>query len=115
MLTCCGVEGAGVEPGEAQRLLGGVEAGARHHDLGDPRLPRPLDHGVQVPRELLVGEVGADVHDDVVTELLHHPRRLRHPAVRLAGPRPRPRAQHAGRCRHSWARRLLKVGTIKFV
>ena len=109
-MTCCGVEGAGVEPGEAQGLLGGVEAGPRHHDLGHPRLPRALDHGVQVPRELLVGEVGADVHDDVVAELLHHPRRLRHPAVRLAGPSPL--AQHTGRCRHSWGRRLLKIGTI---
>ena len=49
-----------------------MEAGASHHDLGDPRLPGALDDRVQVAAELLVGEVGADVHDDVVAQLVHH-------------------------------------------
>ena len=71
-MTCCGVEGAGVEPGEAQRLLGGVEAGPRHHDLGHPGLPGSLNHLVQVTAELLVGQVGSDVDDDVVGEFVQH-------------------------------------------
>ena len=33
-LTCGGVQGAGVEPGQSERLLGGVEAGARHLEHG---------------------------------------------------------------------------------
>ena len=69
--TCCGVEHVWVEAGEAQGLLGGVQGGARHHDLRHPRVRRPLDHLVQVPRELLVGQVGADVDDDVVGEVVH--------------------------------------------
>ena len=92
-LTCGGVECAGVEPGQPERLLGRVEAGARnlghrgkhqtflfimlkcsHHDLGDPSLPGPLDHSVQVTTELLVGQVGSNVNDDVVAELIHHGR-----------------------------------------
>ena len=43
-----------------------------HHYLGDPGLPGSLDHSVQVAAELLVGEVGPDVDDDVVAELVHH-------------------------------------------
>ena len=43
-----------------------------HHYLGDAGLPGSLDHSVQVTAELLVGEVGPDVDDDVVTELVHH-------------------------------------------
>ena len=65
-LTCCGVESAGIEAGQSERLLGGVYRGARHHDLGHARLPGPLDHSVQVTAELLVGEVCANVDNDVV-------------------------------------------------
>ena len=43
-----------------------------HHYLGDPGLPGSLEHSVQVAAELLVGEVGPDVDDDVVAELVHH-------------------------------------------
>ena len=67
-----GVEAARVQPRQSEGLLGGVEAGPRHHDLGHPGLPGPLDHLVQVPGELLVGQVRPDVHDDVVGQLVHH-------------------------------------------
>ena len=71
-VTCCGVQCSWVESGQSERLLGAVEGGAGHHDLGHPRLPRTLDHLVQVAGELLVGQVGPDVDNDVVGELVHH-------------------------------------------
>ena len=49
-----------------------MEAGSRHHDLGHPSLASSLYHLVQVPGELLVGQVCPDVHNDVVGEFVHH-------------------------------------------
>ena len=72
MNACGGVEGARVQPRESEGLLGGVEAGPSHHDLGHPSLPSPLDYLVQVPRELLVGQVCPNVYNDIVGQLIHH-------------------------------------------
>ena len=71
-ITCCGVEGAGIQPCQPESLLGGVYGSARHHDLGHPGLSGSLDHLVQVTAELLVGQVGSDVDDDVVGEFVQH-------------------------------------------
>ena len=70
--SCRGVQSPGVQTCQPEGLLGGVDGGPRHHDLGDSCLPGPLYHLVQVTAELLVGEVGTNVNNNVVRQLIQH-------------------------------------------
>lgn len=71
-ITCCGVEGAGIQPCQPESLLGGVYGSARHHDLGHPGFSSSLYHLVQVSTELLVRQVCTNVNNDVIRQFVQH-------------------------------------------